>query len=126
MSSVFEKNINALRNKNPELVNRLLTHLPADVPQLVRENNSYNLTYKGKYLHNPANPLMEAAEIFAMAENSPVAIHIVYGIGLGYLFQVTSAKSHNDAIMSLNFSSFISLYASVVRRNGEFFIFDFL
>lgn len=99
MNNIFEKNINALKEKNSRLADKLLTYILTDVPQLVRENNSYNFSYKGKLLHNPINPLGEAAEIFAMAENTPVTIHLIYGLGLGYLFQVTSAKSQGTVIL---------------------------
>mgnify|MGYP002627867935 FL=1 len=34
-----------------------------------------------------------------MAENSPVAIHLVYGLGLGYLFQVASLSSLGTVIL---------------------------
>lgn len=98
-NNVFEKNINALKEKNSELANKLLTYILTDVPQLVQENNFYNFSYRGKLLHNPLNPLGEAAEIFGMAENTPVAIHLIYGIGLGYLFQVASAKSKGTVIL---------------------------
>ena len=98
-NNVFEKNINALKEKNPRLAELILKYVLTDVPQLVKENNFYNFTYKSKFLHNPINPLGEASEIFAMAENTPVAIHLIYGLGLGYLFQVTSAKSIGTVIL---------------------------
>lgn len=99
MNNIFQKNINALAQKNEALARELLTYIPADVPELKQENGAYNLFYKNQYLHNPANPLREAQEIFAMAENSPVAIHLVYGLGLGYLFQVTSLNSQGTVIL---------------------------
>ena len=98
-NNVFEKNINALREKNARLADVLTSYILTDVPQLVKENNYYNFTYKGKFLHNLANPLGEAAEIFSKAENTPVAIHLIYGLGLGYLFQVTTAKSLGTVIL---------------------------
>ena len=98
-NNIFEKNINALKEKNPRLADVLLKYILTDVPQLVKENNFYNFAYKGKHLHNPLNPLAEATEIFAMAENTPVAIHLIFGMGLGYLFQVTSAKSQGTVIL---------------------------
>ena len=99
MNNIFQKNINALVQKNETLARELLTYIPTDVPDLKQENGAYNLFYKNQYLHNPANPLREAQEIFAMAENSPVAIHLVYGLGLGYLFQVTSLDSQGTVIL---------------------------
>ncbi len=99
MNNIFQKNINALAQKNETLARELLTYIPTDVPELKQENGAYNLFYKNQYLHNPINPLGEAQEIFAMAENSPVAIHLVYGLGLGYLFQVASLNSQGAVIL---------------------------
>ena len=97
--NIFEKNIQALNLKNPELAKKLLTYIPTEIPKLVQENGAYNFVYRGKFLHNNVNPLGEAKEIFSMAENTPVAIHFVYGLGLGYLFQVASAESKGTVIL---------------------------
>lgn len=99
MSKIFDNNISALRIKNPNLASKLEKHIPTDVPQLVQENGAYNLVYKGKYIHNRQNPLAEANEIFSMCNNVPVSIHVVYGLGLGYLFQLTSQKSVGTVIL---------------------------
>ena len=99
MNNIFQKNINALAQKNEALAKKLLTYIPTEVPELKQENGAYNLFYKNLHLHNPQNPLGEAQEIFAMAENSPIAIHLVYGLGLGYLFQVASLKSQGTVIL---------------------------
>ena len=97
--NLLEKNLTALANKDRELAERIAKHIVSDVPQLVNENGFYNLVYKNTYLHNRQNPLSEAKEIFSMAANSPVAIHLVYGLGLGYLFQVASANSAGTVIL---------------------------
>ena len=99
MNNIFDKNLSALELKNFELAQKLRTHILTDVPQLVQENSFYNLSYKDKFLHNHTNPLAEANEIFRSAENSPVAIHLIYGLGLGYLFQVASLNSIGTVIL---------------------------
>lgn len=99
MNSIFEKNIKALALKDGELAEKLSTHVLTEVPQLINENGAYNLVYKGVPLHNPQNPLGEAKEIFARTENTPVSIHLIYGIGLGYLFQLVSANSVGAIIL---------------------------
>ena len=99
MSKIFDNNISALRIKNPNLASKLEKHILTDVPQLVQENGAYNLVYKGKHIHNRQNPLAEANEIFSMCGNVPVSIHVVYGLGLGYLFQLTSQKSVGTVIL---------------------------
>ena len=97
--NIFEKNINALLTKNKELAEKISSHIITEIPQLINENNAYNLLYKNFKLHNSLNPLGEALEIFSRVENTPVAIHLVYGIGLGYLFQVASANSKGTVIL---------------------------
>lgn len=99
MSNIFLKNLSALKQKNPELVNKLQTYIPTDLPQLIQENGVYNILYKGKLIHNAQNPLVEAQKIFAMSENTPVSIHLIYGLGLGYLFQYASLKSQGTVIL---------------------------
>lgn len=98
MNNIFQKNISALAVKNHKLALLLQAHIPTDVPQLVN-TNGYNLIYRGKYIHSPQNPLAEAQEIFSYAKNEPVSIHLVYGLGLGYLFQVTSLNSNGTVIL---------------------------
>ena len=99
MNNIFEKNIKALSIKDSELAKKIVTHNVTDVPKLVQENGFYNLFYKNIYLHNLQNPLQEAQEIFSMAENEPVAIHFIYGLGLGYLFQIASLNSKGTVIL---------------------------
>ena len=99
MNNIFLKNLNALNSKNSALANKLKLYIPVEIPELVRQNNSYNLKYKEKLIHNEQNPLGEAQEIFAMTTNEPVSIHLIYGLGLGYLFQVVCSKSLGTVIL---------------------------
>lgn len=99
MNNIFQKNILALAQRNPVLAEKLQKHIPNELPELVHEGGVYNLKYKGLFIHNPQNPLGEAKEIFSMATNEPVAIHVIYGIGLGYLFQVASLNSNGTVIL---------------------------
>lgn len=85
--------------KNPKLAERLNNYVPIKLPELVQENGSYNFKYNGLFIHNKLNPLGEAQEIFSMATNEPVAIHVIYGIGLGYLFQVACRNSLGTVIL---------------------------
>lgn len=98
MNNIFQKNITALAVKNPELAYKLQSYIPTDIPQLA-QTNGYNLIYRGKYIHNEQSPLGEAQEIFSYAKNDPVSIHLVYGLGLGYLFQVASLNSNGTVIL---------------------------
>lgn len=99
MNNIFAKNISALAQKNINLAQKLTTYSMDETPELIQQNGFYNLIYKNTLLHNETNPLQEAQEIFSIAENSPVAIHLVYGLGLGYLFQIASANSQGTVIL---------------------------
>lgn len=99
MNNIFLKNVAALAKKNLTLAEKLTAYTITETPQLVQTNGAYNLLYKNQTLHNEQNPLREAQEIFSMAENSPVAIHLIFGMGLGYLFQVASLNSLGTVIL---------------------------
>ena len=99
MNNIFLKNLDALNKKNSKLAGTLQSYIPTDIPQLVQNNGAYNILYKGKLVHNEQNPLAEANEIFLRAENTPVSIHVVYGLGLGYLFQFTSLNSKGAVVL---------------------------
>lgn len=126
MDSLFNKNVESLKAKNPKLASKLVAYVPTDIPLLMKENGFYNLLYKNIYLHNINNPLGEAKEIFSAAENTPVTIHFIYGIGLGYLFQVVSANSGGTVILyepDLNImKTTLSLvdFTSDIKKNNIF------
>jgi hypothetical protein len=99
MNSVFQKNISALIKKNPKLATELVNFIPTEIPKLVSENGAYNLIYHSDYIHFPKSPLDEVKRIFSCAKNEPISIHIVYGLGLGYLFQYVSQFSKGSIIL---------------------------
>lgn len=126
MNNVFQKNILALMQKNPNLADKLRNYIPNEMPELVQENGAYNLKYKNLYIHNRQNPLGEAREIFSMTTNEPVAIHVIYGIGLGYLFQVASINSAGTVIlyepdMNILFAAFSLVdFSNDILKNNVF------
>lgn len=99
MNNLFIKNLAALSQKNPILVQKLQSFIPQTLPELVQKNGAYNILYKDVLLHNEQNPLAEAVEIFNASVNTPVTIHLIYGMGLGYLFQVASKNSNGSVIL---------------------------
>ena len=124
MNNVFEKNIQALTIKNKELAIKLASYQLSETPQLVNKNGFFNIIYKNTPLHSIVNPLMEAKEIFTRAENSPVTIHLIYGSGLGYLFQIASANSRGTVILyepNLNILklafSFVDFTKDILKNN---------
>jgi hypothetical protein len=124
LNNIFQKNLIALNSKNPELAKKLQSYIPTDIAQLVQENGAYNLLYKGALIHNQQNPLGEAKEIFAGCTNEPVSIHIVYGLGLGYLFQTVALNSKGTVILyepdlNIMWTAFtlVDFSADILRKN---------
>lgn len=119
MNNIFQKNISALAVKNQKLALMLQAYIPTEVPELVN-TNGYNLLYRGKYIHSQENPLGEAQEIFSYAKNEPVSIHLVYGLGLGYLFQVTSLNSKGAVILYEPDLNILKIVLTLVDFSADF------
>jgi len=99
MNQIFLNNLLALATKDKELADRIRKHIPQELPKLLKKEDIYNIYYNDRILHNAENPLLEAKEIFNSAVNEPVSIHLIYGLGLGYLFQLTSLDSKGTVIL---------------------------
>ena len=84
-TKIFEKNIDCL--KDFELKNALLNYLPKNAVKL-ENTNGYNLNYDGIYLHNTTSPLGEAQSIINSCVNMNSQNILIFGLGLGYLFQL--------------------------------------
>lgn len=119
MNNIFQKNLSILMVKNPKLAYKLQNYIPVEIPQLA-QTNGYNLVYKGKYIHSQNSPLAEAQEIFSYAKNEPVSIHLVYGLGLGYLFQVTSLNSKGTVILYEPDLNILKIVLSLVDFSQDF------
>lgn len=129
MNNIFKKNIEVLARKNAQLAIKLQQYIPTDIPQVVQENGAYNLIYKSQHIHNPQNPLAEANEIFSMCKNTPVSVHLIYGLGLGYLFQLTALNSKGTVILYEPDLNILKFVFSLVDFSNDFlknnvFIFD--
>ena len=96
LQTVFQKNLNALKDNNLKTI--LTEHVLQNDIKVIN-TNGYNLAYNGTPLHNTVSPLGEAKKIFDQTDNSISAITIVYGIGLGYLFQYTAQNSKGRVIL---------------------------
>lgn len=95
MNKIYEKNVGALKDQKIKKI--LEAYQYVEKPQLVT-TNGYNLLYKGKYIHSEQSPIAEAMDVYNNAQNKKNIIHIIYGLGLGYLFQIT-AKNFSGKII---------------------------
>lgn len=97
----LDKNLERIARYNPKLAQDLL-NLPylTNKIELVQTNlNEPNLTYNGLPLHSQEGAQKEADEIFNKVENTRLSMHIVFGIGLGHLFEQFCKKSKGNVFL---------------------------
>ena len=93
---IFLKNLKSI--ENTKIKELLENHQYNKIPTIVN-TNGYNIDYDGVLLHNTTSPLGEAKGIFDKAQSGNQKINIVYGLGLGYLFQLTAKHTNGMVIL---------------------------
>ena len=98
---ILEKNLKFISSYNPELKYKILQikELKNDIIVSNTCLREPNLTFNGVPLHDNYGAETEAKNIFAKVENTPVSMHVVYGFGLGYLFQQFALNSKGIVIV---------------------------
>ena len=116
---MFNKNLEALKLKNPELAQCLLDIKVEDISDIdVIEAQSEDLiiSYKDIPLHSIIDPFQEAEKIWNKTIKYPLKnndIQIVYGLGLGYLFKRAFANSGSKIIL---FEPFLQVLRFVLEH----------
>ncbi len=97
---MFQKNIEVLKFKNPKLAAKIESLSLEDVSEnfsvFEAESKDLIIAYKDIPLNSPADPIQESRQIWTKSiKAEPVKndIHLVFGIGLGYLFKRTYVSS---------------------------------
>ena len=96
MNKLFEKNIGLLKDSS---LKESLEKYNCEEQPILTQTTGYNLQYKGIALHNTTNPLQESKNTFDNLKNDENAIHLIYGLGLGYLFQIASNLSKGVVVL---------------------------
>ena len=96
MNKVAEKNLAFIQDS---VLKKEFENYVYEVEPKLAMTNGYNLSYKDVLLHNEESPIAESAGIFSNTKNESNVIHIVYGIGLGYLFQIVAKESKGQVIL---------------------------
>lgn len=128
MNKVFERNINALKDS---ALKEVLNNYEYGIKPILASTNGYNIQYDGVFLHNEESPLSEAKEIFKSAKNNKNSIHLIYGLGLGYLFQIASMDSQGIVVvyepnMDILHNSFTLVdFSNDLAKKNVFFFTDF-
>lgn len=96
MNKLLERNIAVLKDNSLKII--LESYICKQQPVLI-QTNGYNLQYNNIKLHDEVNPLQESKNTFSKLKNDENAIHLIYGLGLGYLFQIASNVSKGLVIL---------------------------
>lgn len=108
MNNVLQRNISAIKD---ETIKKILNNYEYDIKPILTTTNGYNIQYNGTYLHSIENPLAESQQIFKNSLINNKNIHIIYGLGLGYLFQI--AVKNSNSLIILYEPNFDILYNSL-------------
>lgn len=102
MSEILEKNLSYIKNYNPCLVNKILAvnEISRDIQLNTNLVGEYNIVVEGFSVHAIAGAQEEAKAVYKeLPHNTDNSIHIIYGLGLGYLFDEFVQNSHGSIIV---------------------------
>jgi len=86
---ILDKNLEFIGRYNPKLKASLLelTSLSGNFELVETELKEPNIIFNGIPIHSPSGAEIEARAVFAQAPNTPSSMHVLFGMGLGFLFQ---------------------------------------
>lgn len=92
---ILDKNLSFISKYNPKLTEKILKidSLTKDISFVNTVLGEPNLLYNGEYLHNNYGAEAEAKEIFEKIKTTEFSMNVIYGFGLGYLFQEFAINS---------------------------------
>lgn len=103
---MFQKNIDAIRQKNPGLAEKLekidIESIKDDITVAEAETKDLIIGYKELALHSTFDPIREAKAIWnksVKAELKKNDIQIIFGLGLGYLFKRAYVSSESKVFL---------------------------
>ncbi len=98
---ILEANLTCISKYNPDLKYQIMRidSLKNDISIVNTILQEPNMMFNGVYLHNNYGAEAEAKEIFAKVENNSSTVHVIFGFGLGYLFQELALHSKGTVIV---------------------------
>lgn len=92
---ILDKNLSFISKYNSKLTEKILKidSLTKDISFVNTVLGEPNLLYNGEYLHNNYGAEAEAKEIFEKIKTTEFSMNVIYGFGLGYLFQEFAINS---------------------------------
>jgi len=124
MSKILKKNLELIVEYNAPLVKRIIDHkdLDKDLQVIEAKSGDPNILYNGDYVHDNNDPVYEAIDTYQKIapEDSPDTVHIIYGLGLGYLLKRFALKcSGKIAVVEPNLDV-LRVVLEVVDFSDEF------
>lgn len=97
----LDKNLECIEKYNPELKEKLLNlpYLTNKIDLIETNLKESNLSYNGIPLHCQEGAGIEAQKVFAEYTNTPSSMHVLFGMGLGYLFKECCTKSKGKVFL---------------------------
>ena len=94
-NSILEANLSAISKYNPELAAKIksIEFLKANISITETNLKEPNILYNGIPVHAQDGAELEASNIFDKTTDTGNHIHIIFGLGLGYLFKHFCEKS---------------------------------
>lgn len=123
---MFQKNLEAIKLKNPDLSAKLEKINLADIKSIevtIAENKDYNINYNSTALHNPIDPVREAKTTWYKAVKTELKkndIQVVFGLGLGYLFKRAYVNSCSKIFIIEPFIEILRFVLEYVDLSKEF------
>ena len=98
---ILDANLKLISNYNPTSKYNILKikELKNDIIVTNTSLQEPNLTYNEVPLHDVYGAELEAKRIFNKVENTPASMHVLFGFGLGYLFQQFALNSNGTVIV---------------------------
>ena len=92
---ILDANLSHIEKYNPKLKYKILKikELTKDISFTNTVLNEPNLSYNSIPLHSHYGAESQAKEIYEKVTNNNLTLHVLYGFGLGYLFQEFAQKS---------------------------------
>jgi len=104
MNEILKKNLDLIAQYNEGLVNKILNHTNIEKPIQIVDSKSGdpNLLYDNDFVHDNADPVYEAIELHqkVAGNEKEKKVHIIYGLGLGYLLK-RFAQNSDEKIITL-------------------------
>lgn len=98
---ILDKNLEFIEKYNPQLKEKLLDlpYLTNKIDLIETKLQEANLIYNEIPLHSQDGAEIEAKKAFEEAKNTPSSRHVVFGIGIGYLFKECCERSKGKVFL---------------------------